>query len=159
MQNRRAADSMKSTIDAAALQADMARRFNLPGSATRKVKQITSAPMKKSSYIASNSSTASTTSSSSSSSSSASASAASYHIYCVSCRNANSQSAQICSTCGYFLTSAQHHSAPSLAEMRGLVAAAPKVEVMIDSEWDIVEGKLAGNNMISIITFVVFFLY
>ena len=134
MQSRKAVvSSTKSTIDAAALQADIARRFKLPGSSTRRT-----APSSSSGDAKKSSKSESSIKSSNLSSDSAT------HIHCVSCRSINSNTANICSECGYFLRSASHQSAPSLAEMRGLVKAAPKVEVMVDSEWEIVEAKLVG---------------
>jgi hypothetical protein len=59
--------------------------------------------------------------------------------------NLNPQASNICNSCGYFLTSAQHNLEPSLAELRGLVKSSPKIEVMVESEWDLVESKLAGT--------------
>jgi hypothetical protein len=126
MSNRRVADSMKSTIDAAALQADMARRFNLPGNAARKTKKTTGLNTGATSKAMISSRTSIP------------------QIYCISCMNLNPQASNVCHSCGYFLTSAQQNLEPSLAELRGLVKSSPKIEVMVESEWDLVENKLAG---------------
>lgn len=129
MSNRRAADSMKSTIDAAALQADMARRFNLPGNAARKIKKITGLNTGATSKAIISSTRTSTP-----------------QIYCISCMSLNPQSSNVCNSCGYFLPSTQQNFEPSLAEMRGLTKASPKIEVMVESEWDQVESSLAGTH-------------
>ena len=86
----------KSTIDAAALQADMARRFKLPGGITRKATTSSSAGSKGLSKKGNNSYV----------SHSSSSSDFVFHvpIYCSSCRSINSHSAQICIESDYFLT-------------------------------------------------------
>lgn len=127
MSNRRVADAAKSTIDAAALQDDMARRFNLPGNAARKPKKTSGL---------NNGATIKAMISSSRTSIP--------QIYCISCMNLNPQASNICNSCGYFLTSAQHNLESSLAELRGLVKSSPKIEVMVESDWDLVECNLAG---------------
>ena len=73
-------------------------------------------------------------------------SAAGARIYCSVCGDANTPSSSICSTCGYFLHSADHHTVATLAEMRGLVKAAPKVEAMPQCEWDHIESQLEGRK-------------
>lgn len=126
---------MKSSIDAAALQADIARRYKLPGGAPRKVVQVTSLSTgkgKSSKYLVPllSSSTSS-------------------QIVCESCGAYNLHTEHICRTCGYYRTITYQHPVKSLAELRGLVQAPPKIEVMIDSEWDVVEAKLAGINLMN----------
>jgi hypothetical protein len=119
MANRRG----DSVIDAAALQADMARRFNLPGG-TRKIKQSAN-------RVAVNQSSKAVYSS---------------NHTCACCGSISSLPSGVCNSCGYFLSSSQNMSAVSLAEKRGLAQAAPKITAMKESEWDLIENKLAGKT-------------
>lgn len=134
--------SMSTTIDAAALQADMARRFNLPGGITRsKTKRIT------------NTANSRGTNTSKSTSSSRSFQFHSQNqnqrlIYCQSCHHSNSESSRLCSSCGYYLTSAVYYSEPTLSEIRGLKQAEPKAEVILQSQWDEIENNLVGISFI-----------
>ena len=67
-------------------------------------------------------------------------------FYCSCCGEPNDPSASICGTCGYFLRSADHQTTATLSELRGLVKAAPKIEVMEQSQWDTIEDKLEGRK-------------
>ena len=134
MQNRRTIVSTKSSIDAAALQADMARKYRLPGCVTRVVGVATSSTIGRRNPI--QNLVPSLPSSSTS------------QTVCESCGVKNFHRDHICGSCGYFRSAQYQHATKSLAEVRGLVQAPLKIEVMIDSEWDIVEAKLAGISAI-----------
>ena len=136
MIDRKAIDTMKSTIDAAALQADMARRFQLPGSITRRVNQSGRGREPRSGNIASKETASSTA------------------MHCISCRSSNPHGSRICSSCGYFLHCTDQTSDTTLAERRGLVQIVPRVKAMIESEWDEVESRLIGNYFFTGMTWV-----
>jgi hypothetical protein len=130
--NRKNFDSFKETIDAAAMQSDLAKRFSLPGAITRKVSHTPSGrgirvPQDRNIVVRSSNRTTPPT------------------ISCVCCESINSDLSRICGTCGYYLHSVNQSSDWTLAESRGLVRAAPKVKVMIESEWKAVESSLAGT--------------
>ena len=126
-------DSMKSSVDAAALQADMARKYKLPGIVTRKVALAPSSNSGRGKPIKNLAPSLS--------------SSASYQTICESCGVDNFDRYNVCSSCGYFKIAEYQYTTKSLAEFRGLVQAPLKIEVMIDSEWDIVEAKLAGKRL------------
>ena len=127
MIDRKAIDLVKSTIDAAALQADLARRFQLPGSVTRRVNQSSRSRESRSGNIVSKEPTSSTAK------------------CCISCKSSNPHNSRICTTCGYFLHCTDQSSDTTLAERRGLVQIVPRVKAMVESEWDEVESRLIGN--------------
>jgi hypothetical protein len=130
--NRKNFDSIKGTVDAAAMQSDLAKRFSLPGAITRKVSHIPSGrgnrvPQAGNIVVRSSNRTTPPT------------------ISCACCESINSDHSRICGTCGYYLHSFNQSSDLTLAESRGLVRAAPKLKAMIESEWKAVESSLAGT--------------
>lgn len=132
---RKKIDSMKGTIDAAAMQSDLAKRFSLPGGITRKVSHVNSGRgnlggQARDIVVRPTARSSST------------------NISCACCESVNPEHSRICGTCGYYLHSVNQSSDRTLAESRGLVRAAPKVKVMIDSEWKAIESSLAGIIMI-----------
>lgn len=129
--NRKNYDSIKGTIDAAAMQSDLAKRFSLPGAITRKVIHV---PSGRGSRVTQAGNAVVRSSNRSSPST----------ITCACCESINLENSRICGTCGYYLHSVNQSSDWTLAESRGLVRAAPKVKVMIESEWKAVESSLAG---------------
>ena len=127
------------SIDAAALQADMARRFKLPGSSM--------VAMSKPPQRRRTSNTNQTTKSSSTMvHQQHKQTAHQQRVYCSCCGEPNDATCSICGTCGYFLRSADHQATATLSELRGLVKAAPKIEVMEQSQWDTIEDKLEGRK-------------
>jgi len=105
------------SIDSAALQADIARRLNLPGAnpglkRTSNKKNTIRKEIKRDS------------------------SKRICDSCCVGCSNKN-----LCSNCGYFLPS--FNSEPkSLAQIRGLVSVPAKTESLSLSEWEQLESKI-----------------
>ena len=120
--------SSSSSVDAAALQADIARRLNLTGSSS------TSLRRKKAKSGTSYSSTSAVVSSSGSDQLSRS---------CPSCqaRCSSTDTTSICSSCGYFVN-AIRPLPTSLAQRRGLIAVAPQTDALSAKEWQNVESKL-----------------
>ena len=118
-----------STVDAAALQQDMARRFNLSSgaSANRRTQQtqLVNAPAHQSAGRRSNGSGG--------------------RVICECCKKLNAHDVDICTECGYFLYSVieQH---PTLSQRRGLSKPLEKVEVLTSSQWDEIETKLANRT-------------
>ena len=53
-----------------------------------------------------------------------------------------------CTNCGYVINKVElpHNNLMNLAVIRGLVKAAPKIEVMLQSEWAIVEKNILNRN-------------
>jgi hypothetical protein len=108
-------DAGACSLDAAALQGDIARRFNLPGAAVKRVKYLM-----------------------------ATASNAGGHALerCLCCAQTLIPSESTCPNCGVFLRSLRTFE-PSLSEIRGLVK--PKLPEMVPltkPEWDFIETKL-----------------
>ena len=111
------------SLDASALQSDIARRLNLPGAAVKRVK-----------YLAQKSSTASHRTGSET------------HVTamhrCPSCAQPADRSDLTCPNCGIFFRSIREFE-PTLAEARGLVArSSDPVVPMSQSEWSLIEHKL-----------------
>jgi hypothetical protein len=134
MKHRKANDDMKSVIDAAALQSDLAQRFNLPGAMTRKANRSTGA--------SSSSSSRSTSVITASSSQSTSISPSTF--CCESCSRPCTTGSRICSSCGYFFHSGTRSSETTLAERRGLVPLPSMIKPMVLWEWDAVERQVEG---------------
>ena len=134
MKHRKANDDMKSVIDAAALQSDLAKRFNLPGAMTRKANRSTGA----SSSSSSSRGTCVITASSSQTSISPST------FCCESCSRPCTIDARICSSCGYFLHTGTRSSETTLAERRGLVPLPSVIKPMVEWEWNAVERQVEG---------------
>lgn len=121
--------SSSSLLDAAALQADLARRLNLVGSSSTNLrrKKAKKPPP----------------------SSSSSSSSFVQHVpeqqprRCPSChsRCSSTDSTSVCSSCGYFVNGVQPQPT-SLAQRRGLVAIAPQADAMSEKDWESVESKL-----------------
>jgi hypothetical protein len=128
-------DGGRRSVDAAALQSDIARRFNLPGAAVKRVK-----------YLAAASST--TVSSGSSRSLTGRVDS---HQSCLSCgfvnTSASTTSSPTCINCGVFIRSLREIQ-PSLAELRGLTKApdAETCHVLTKDEWDSIESKVFGRH-------------
>ena len=121
-------------MDAAALQSDIARRFNLPGAAVKRVK-----------YLAAASST------SSGGGSRSQTARIDSHQNCLSCGFVNTSlvtsSSPTCINCGVFNQSL-HEVQPSLAELRGLTKApaAESCPVLTKDEWESIELKVFGRH-------------
>jgi hypothetical protein len=135
MKQRKANDDMKSVVDAAALQSDLAKRFNLPGAMTRKSNRSTGA----SSSSSSNRGICVLTVSSSQSTSISPST-----FCCESCSRPCTVSARICSSCGYFFHSGTRPSETTLAERRGLVPLPSVIKPMVEWEWNAVERQVEG---------------
>lgn len=132
-----------SSIDAAALQAEMARRFKLPGSVMVTVNGKKSQQAKAQRH---RSTTADQGISAMHQQQKQNGSSIAARVCCSVCGDSNAPSSSICSSCGYFLRSADHSTVATLAEVRGLVKAAPKVEAMPQCEWDHIESQLEGRR-------------
>ena len=135
MKHRRANDYMKSVIDAAALQSDLARRFNLPGAMSRKTNRSSGA---------SSSSSSSRGTCAISASSSQSTSILPSTFCCESCSRPCTIGSRICSSCGYFFHSGTRSSETTLAERRGLVPPPSVIKPMVECEWSAVERQVEG---------------
>lgn len=124
MRGRRIPSSSSSSLDAAALQADLARRLNLAGSSSTSLRRQKPKPTFSSSSLAP---------------------PASEHQprHCPSCqaRCSSTDSSSVCSSCGYFVNGVQPQPT-SLAQRRGLVAIAPQTDAMSEKDWESVESKL-----------------
>ena len=128
------------SIDAAALQADMARRFKLPGSS---MVAMNKPPQRR----RTSNTTQTTKSSSSTMIHQQQHKQTAPRVYCCSCcGEPNDATCSICGSCGYFLRSADHQTTTTLSELRGLVKAAPKIDVLEQSQWDTIEDKLEGRK-------------
>lgn len=118
-----------STVDAAALQQDMARRFNLSSGASgiRRTQQtqLVRAPANQGA---------------------ARINGSGGRIICECCKKPNSHDTDVCTGCGYFLHSLiEQHS--TLSQRRGLSKPVEKVEVLTSSQWDEIENKLANRTV------------
>eukprot|EP01038_Epipyxis_sp_PR26KG_P004389 gene4389-6206_t len=108
-----------STIDAAALQADMARRFNLPGAVSnrpRRARGVNQSHQQQSETI-----------------------------ICQCCNSYNIRSNETCSCCGFYLNSLIL-SAESLAQRRGLVPSLPQVAALTPQQWEDIEKNIKGRH-------------
>ena len=131
MKLRKANDNMKSVVDAAALQSDFARRFNLPGAMARKSNRTAGTSSSRGTCVVS---------------------ASSFHridifrspICCESCNMPYTLGSRICSSCGYFFSSGVQLLESTLAERRGLVTLPSVMRPMVECEWRVVESQLEG---------------
>lgn len=105
------------TIDAAALQQDMAKRFNL--SSVQPVQKTaankTKRPMAITNYVS--------------------------YATCDCCGNSNQSTEEICQHCGFYTQSVSQIQ-PTLAQRRGLAAMPAKVEILSPSDWSHIEYKI-----------------
>lgn len=153
----------KAMVDAAALQLDMSRRFNLGGTrgnrgsgsggadtggAKRSAKQIGNGYETKSSNRSS-SSFASTLAPAGpwASDRSAAPKNPSDHVYCMSCHAANLSTESVCTMCGFFLEGPMRPAPLTLAQRRGLAQPPSKMDApVLRSEWEIIEAKLVDRH-------------
>ena len=157
MEYRRALEETrrKSSLDSAALQADLARRLKLPGTSNGAIvqrqqrrpphredvaKEAADAEAKESGR---NRSSSSGSSSSGSSSSSKQVAQPPTRMACASCGAINFSNDSICrsETCGYYLAGVRQ-PALTLAQRRGLVQAPPKTESISAHAWAIIEARV-----------------
>eukprot|EP01041_Mallomonas_annulata_P001257 gene1257-2434_t len=103
--------------DAAALQSDIARKYNLPGAHNGgRVKKKTSIePTTNSSRL------------------------------CLCCGALNRRGITVCETCGFFLASTRQ-PAETLSQARGLVPATAKIEALSKDAWDEIEERVDSRN-------------
>jgi hypothetical protein len=126
---RQEAKLFASSIDAAALQADISKRYNLSGRSSSLTSSINSSGIikykrKKSEKIEIKA------------------------LKCQSCQHNNDikrNQLPICENCGYYMSGPQQ-SRESLSQMRGLVPPSPAVSVMSLAEWNKVECKLENRK-------------
>lgn len=109
--------------DAAALQNDIARKYNLPGASNMGLVKFNRKNIK-SSIISDNTDVS---------------------ISCGSCNFLNEKGSITCRACGYFLLSAKQ-PVMTLAQKKGLVDPSPKNEILALSEWNNIEAKLDQRN-------------
>mmetsp|Transcript_16121 Transcript_16121/g.16249 ORF Transcript_16121/g.16249 Transcript_16121/m.16249 type:complete len:446 (-) Transcript_16121:37-1374(-) len=114
----RSNQSKRVQSDAAALQSDIAKRYNLPGAYNGTIKKR-SLSISSSAQIADKS--------------------------CPCCNERNSRQATVCSSCGFFLSS-NRVPTESLAQARGLVPAAEKIETLSQREWEGIENRLDSRG-------------
>jgi hypothetical protein len=130
MEYRRALESIKKertamqTVDAAALQLDMAKKYNLSLNSSNN--------SRKASRLSVATGTRRVTSSAGSET-------------CPCCGTINELTSTICTDCGYFLNSIVEQPL-TLAQKRGLVKPSEKVESLSQSEWDVIEQKLDARS-------------
>jgi hypothetical protein len=130
------------TIDAAALQSDMARKYNL-GGVGRKINTT-----KRRTSSSSSSSIPSSTESIPSSSNivSSSSSSSSPPIVCDCCQELNNISETVCLSCGYFLAS-MTIIPETLAQRRGLIEPTPQIPSVSAAEWESLERTLKSRKL------------
>ena len=147
---RAEAKSSNTNMDAAALQLDMSRRFNLGGVGPRN--SVARRPNQRGQQQR-------TAPSSSARSGEAKAShppipaqplaPAGRDVTCMSCFAVNLQVTKddsICYECGFFLDGPQRPAPPTLAQRRGLVAPAPQMDKpVLRREWISIETKLSSR--------------
>lgn len=120
MKLRKANDNMKSVVDAAALQSDFARRFNLPGAMARKSNRTAGTSSSRGTCVSRS------------------------PTCCESCNMPFTLGSRICSSCGYFFSSGVQLLESTLAERRGLVTLPSVMRPMVECEWRVVESQLEG---------------
>ncbi len=131
---RKAIEAMKrkelsaSTIDAAALQADMAKRFNLSGARTSN--RLTS-----SSSSGSNALTVSRPNNSTNNN----------RKICDCCRCYNAINVEVCTSCGYYLSGVPDVQ-ETLAQKRGIAPPAVKVTTLTNMEWNAIESNIRERS-------------
>ncbi len=109
------------SVDAAALQSDMARRFNLPGAAVKRVKYLVTNNTYKNGERATTS-------------------------QCPSCAQHVSTSSATCPNCGIFFRSIREY-VPSLSEIRGLVkSTSVEVTPLTKEQWVCIEVRLMDRK-------------
>ena len=113
-----------STVDAAALQAEMSKRFSL--NPTSRSRRALTGHM-----IIQNRSQSNITSNP--------------NITCDCCQTQNSSMEDICRACGYFLRSLLP-TEPTLAQRRGLVPLPPKPDAMSLFEWEVIERSVMRKS-------------
>lgn len=109
------------SLDAAALQRDMAKRFNLPGAAVKRIKYLACSPSVRSS---------------------GSGGRSSLEHRCPSCSQIVLSSESVCPNCGIFFRSLGEYE-PTLAETRGLVPRSqPPTIILKLGDWLEIESRL-----------------
>lgn len=120
----------ESAVDAAALQADLAMRFNLPGTLRRKPHCATAA--------------VGSSSSRGTASSCHGIDASSFPINCESCSVPHAVGSRTCSACGYFFINTMRSPESTLAERRGLMPLPNVIKPLLEYEWCALESQLEG---------------
>ena len=116
---RRTFHSEQSIINAAALQNDIARRYDLPGAnAIQKFSRIGKKQVIRESGERNIG-----------------------ERKCSCCEKMTSKTSQVCVHCGYFLNEVQNLP-ETLAQARGLVPLPPKIESLSQADWNDIEYKL-----------------
>ncbi len=110
-----------STIDAAALQSDIAKRYNLSGA--RNQTRLISNPS--SSLVVRNNRNT--------------------RKICDCCRQFNEPNVEICTSCGYYLMGAPVIE-ETLAQKRGIVPLPPKMNNLSEAEWDAIESNIIQRS-------------
>ena len=138
---RKAMDAIKrremsaSTIDAAALQADMAKRFNLSGA--RSHTRMTS--------TSSSNSNALTVSRTGGSANNNGNNVNNNRKVCDCCRSFNPPNTDICTSCGYYLSGVPEIQ-ETLAQRRGIAPPAAKVVTLTPLEWTAIECNIRQRS-------------
>ena len=112
-------------IDSAALQADLARRLNLPGSSSSSSSSRRKTTLKEQKSSESKISEP--------------------KRQCGSCGNRVESAVSVCEYCGYFLSGVRQ-APQSLAQRRGLAAAPVEQETLTSDDWHSVESKLDSRG-------------
>jgi hypothetical protein len=147
--------SSLSTIHSSALQADLAKKYNLPGAARVTHSVVRSnkarpAERKPAGAMASAYSTHTTPvagSRSAPSSSSAVSNDRRYNepVLCLSCEFENEADSTTCACCGYFLTSARQQNF-TLAQKLGISEGPKAVNIITLTEWEAIDEKAGIRN-------------
>jgi hypothetical protein len=147
---RAEAKSQSTNMDAAALQLDMSRRFNLGGigprsSMTRprpRGQQTRESPSNSSARSEEAKTTQQTTQPQAQT-------LTGRDVTCMSCLAVNlrvTKDDSTCYECGFFLDGPQRPAPPSLAQRRGLVQPTPQMDApVLRHEWDSIEAKLSSR--------------
>lgn len=120
-----------STIDAAALQADMAKRFNLSGARPNRMATTTSSSNSNSLTISRRSNNPSNNADS--------------RKVCECCRSLNAATVDVCASCGYYLSGVPEIQ-ETLAQKRGIAPPAAKVVTLTPSEWSAIECNIRQRS-------------
>lgn len=146
--------SSLSTIHSSALQADLAKKYNLPGASRIThsiVKSSKQKPLTSRSAVSDGTSSSARQPSSSSVPTSSSATtqrsrrAEPALVLCLSCEYENEADAAVCACCGYFLNSARQQNL-SLAQKLGITEGPKSVNIISLADWEAIEKKAGARN-------------
>ena len=143
VQRSRGSNSSGRSLDASALQSDIARRFNLPGAAVKRVKYLSAAGNGMGSFSSSSQYTSRQGQGCGHEHNPPSTRGRVVHQrQCPSCSQAVAGSETTCPNCGIFFRSIREFK-PTLAEMRGLVQPVHCPVIVLDKDdWAGIEARL-----------------